>query len=90
MLSVAGLSDAEVVASRKSRGSNELPPPEVETFWEKLKENYEDPLIRVLLLALAITLLLAFFGYAHWYEGLGILTAVFLATMVATYSEYKK
>lgn len=32
---------------------------------------------------------LAFFGYAHWSEGAGIALAVFLATFVATYSEFK-
>jgi Ca2+-transporting ATPase len=85
-----GLSTSEVAKSRDDNGTNELPPPETETFFEKLKENYEDPLIRILMIALAITLLLAFLGYAEWYEGVGIFMAVFLATFVSTYSEYKK
>jgi len=42
-----------------------------------------------LCVALGITTLLAVFGFANWLEGLGIAVAVFLATMVATYSEYK-
>lgn len=36
-----------------------------------------------------ITVALAFAGYAEWFEGVGIAVAVFLATFVATYSEYK-
>lgn len=28
-------------------------------------------------------------GYAEWFEGFGIAFAVFLATFVSTYSEYK-
>jgi magnesium-transporting ATPase (P-type) len=86
---VSGLSDAQVTASRAKNGTNELPPPEVEGFWDKLKENFEDPIIRILLVALGITLVLAFLGYADWLEGLGIFVAVFLATFVSTYSEYK-
>jgi hypothetical protein len=38
---------------------------------------------------LGITVFLAFLGYAEWFEGVGIATAVFLATFVSTYSEYK-
>ncbi len=41
------------------------------------------------MVALGITLVLAFFGYADWIEGIGIAVAVFLATFVATYSEFK-
>lgn len=45
--------------------------------------------MKVLLAALSVTLLLAFFGYASWIESLGIAVAVFLATFVSTYSEHK-
>lgn len=86
---IKGLSDKEVEASRRSDGTNELPPPEIESFWDKLKENFEDPIIRILLVALGITLVLAFLGYADWVEGFGIFVAVFLATFVSTWSEYK-
>jgi calcium-translocating P-type ATPase len=87
--SYVGLTDAEVEASRKEHGSNGLPPPETETFWDKLMENFDDPLIKILLVALVITVGLAVAGYAEWFEGVGIAVAVFLATFVATYSEYK-
>ena len=39
--SYVGLTDAEVEASRKEHGSNGLPPPETETFWDKLMENFD-------------------------------------------------
>lgn len=38
---------------------------------------------------MVITLFLAFLGFADWFEGIGIAAAVFLATFVSTYSEYK-
>ncbi len=84
-----GLSAEEVAASREKLGSNALAPPETETFWDKLNENFKDPMIVILLVALAIITLLAVTGFAHWYEGVGIAAAVALATLVSTYSEYK-
>ena len=87
--SFPGLGASAVEQSRREHGVNDLPPIKVESFLDKLKENFEDPLIRILCVALVITLGLAFFGYAEWYEGVGIAFAVFLATFVSTYSEYK-
>jgi len=86
---ISGLTDDEVKKSREENGTNELPPLEVETFWEKLVGNLEDPIIRILLVALVVTTLLAIAGYADWLEGFGIAIAVFIASVVATWSEYK-
>jgi Ca2+-transporting ATPase len=101
---IHGLSSEEVERSRISKGENVLPPPEVETFFDKLKENFDEPLIKILVGALVITVILAFLGHADWLEGFGIALAVFLvtslyklrgltsseqATFVSTYSEYK-
>lgn len=86
---IQGLTEAQVTESRQEHGQNDLPPPEEETFWEKLKDNFSDPLIRILLVALGITMFLALVGYADWVEGVGIAVAVFLATFVSTYSEFK-
>ena len=87
--SYQGLNDNEVRVSREKHGANELPSPEPESFMSKLLENFQDPLIKILLVALVITLLLSFFGYADWIEAIGIGVAVFLATFVSTYSEFK-
>lgn len=84
-----GLDADQVETSREAHGSNELPPPEVETFWAKLWDNFNDPLIKILVVALVITLILSFLGYAEWFESLGIASAVFIATFVSTYSEHK-
>jgi len=40
---ILGLSDEKVLAQRQKFGSNELDPPETESIWDKLKENFEDP-----------------------------------------------
>ncbi|KNC47755.1 uncharacterized protein AMSG_03982 [Thecamonas trahens ATCC 50062] len=84
-----GLHPADVADSRARFGSNALPPPATETFMDKLKDNFDDPLIRILCLALLVTMGLAVLGYADFVEGVGIAAAVFVATFVATYSEYR-
>ena len=84
-----GLTDQEVEHSRKLNGSNAVTPPEVETFWDKLKDNFKDPMIVILVVALVIIVILAATGFAEWYEGVGIAAAVALATLVSTWSEHK-
>jgi magnesium-transporting ATPase (P-type) len=55
----------------------------------KINRFLQDPLIKILCVALVITVFLAFLGFADWFEGIGIAAAVFLATFVSTFSEYK-
>lgn len=84
-----GLSLQEVEKSRREHGSNAITPQEVESFWDKLLDNFKDPMIVILTVALAIVMVLAITGFAEWYEGVGIAAAVALATIVSTTSEYK-
>ena len=46
-----GLTEAEVLKSREQYGVNILTPPEKESLWSKFLEKFEDPLIRILLVA---------------------------------------
>jgi calcium-translocating P-type ATPase len=85
----AGLSDEEVRISRDKNGSNELSPPRTETFWDKLLDNFKNPIIIILCIALLLILTLSFFDRAEWYEAFAIFIAVLLATFVSTFSEYK-
>jgi len=83
-----GLSDAQVEESRRKHGSNGLAEVEVESFWDKLKGNLEDPIIRILILALIINVVFAILGHTEWMETIGIAIAVTLATMIGTWSEH--
>ncbi|XOF32429.1 MAG: calcium-translocating P-type ATPase, PMCA-type [Candidatus Electrothrix sp. YB6] len=84
-----GLTRQEIEASRIKHGSNQLSAVETETFWDKLLDNFKDPMIIILTIALVIVTILAAFGQTEWYEGVGIAFAVVLATLVATASEFK-
>ena len=83
-----GLNDQEVELARNQYGSNTISSLKRETFWKKLWLNFKDPIIIILMVALSITMLLMVFGYTQWYESVGIAVAVFIATFVATWSEY--
>lgn len=84
-----GLNDEEVLESKKKYGDNRLSEVETESFWDKLKGNFGDPMIKILCVALIINVIFALMGQAEWYESAGIALAVILATFVSTFSEYR-
>ena len=86
---IAGLSSEAALTARNLYGSNRLTEQEVESFWDKYRENFDDPIIKILLVALVINVVFVFLGKTHWYESVGIAVAVLLATLVATWSEHK-
>ncbi|MCI9121073.1 MAG: calcium-translocating P-type ATPase, PMCA-type [Oscillibacter sp.] len=84
-----GLTDEQVRASREQFGTNQLTEQPSESFWEKLKGNFGDPMIKILCVALIINVIFAILGQVAWYESVGIAAAVLLATLVSTFSEYR-
>ena len=88
-MKITGLSDAEVQASKAAHGDNRITEQAREGFWDKLKGNFDDPIIKILIFALALNVFFAFMGKSEWYESVGIALAVILATGVSTFSEYK-
>ncbi|MBQ9773779.1 MAG: calcium-translocating P-type ATPase, PMCA-type [Clostridia bacterium] len=82
-----GLSDAEVERSRREHGRNELSRQKQKSFLRQFLSNLNDPVIRILLGALAVNLLLLFRD-ADWVETAGIAVAVFLAALISTLSEH--
>lgn len=91
-----GLSDKEAAESKQKYGDNSMTEQASESFWDKLKGNLGDPMIKILLVALGVNVLLWILGLVgviksgapEWYEPLGILIAIMLATLVSTISEY--
>ena len=81
------LTEAEIKASRAKHGSNELPRPARKSFLKSFFGNMSDPVIRILLAALAVNAVFSFRG-GNWLETVGIGVAVFLATLISTVSEY--
>ncbi|MDR3118439.1 MAG: calcium-translocating P-type ATPase, PMCA-type [Mediterranea sp.] len=84
-----GLSDPQVLESRQKYGENILTPPEKESLWAQFLEKFTDPIIIILLIALALSIGVScyefFSGHATvsaFFEPAGILIAVLLATVV--------
>jgi len=84
-----GLSDEQVIASRQQYGTNVLTPPVREPLWKQFLEKFNDPLIKILLVALVLSVGLScyeFFGLhsgiSVLFEPIGIFIAIALATLV--------
>ncbi|MBF0278820.1 MAG: calcium-translocating P-type ATPase, PMCA-type [SAR324 cluster bacterium] len=84
----SGLNEEDVQRSRASGGSNAVTSQEVESFFDKLRNNASDPIILILVVALVVTMVMTLLGFSPWYEGVGIAIAVLLAILVSTWSEY--
>ncbi|MBQ9098948.1 MAG: calcium-translocating P-type ATPase, PMCA-type [Clostridia bacterium] len=82
-----GLEESEVEESRRRHGANVLGTVGRKRIWRVFLSNLGDPVIKVLLLALAIHLVLLFRN-ADWLETVGIAVSVLLATLISTLSEY--
>lgn len=83
-----GLTSSQVVESRSKHGSNVLTPPVRDPWWRLLFEKFDDPIIRILLIAAAIAVIVGFFN-GNFIEGIGIIIAVLLATLMAFFNEYR-
>lgn len=87
---IKGLTDSEVQSSREKFGSNSLTELPGETLGAKFLASLKDPMIIILLCALAIQLVLFIMGRAEWFEPVGILIAVLIAGGVSSFTEYRQ
>jgi len=85
-----GLTAEQVEESRNKHGSNSLTQIPAEPLWKKILEGFKDPMIMILLVALAVQVVLFFLGQAEWFEPAGILIAIMIANGVASVSESKQ
>lgn len=83
-----GLTSEEARCSREQHGSNALSTPPRETFFRKLLGNFNDPIIRILLVALLVNVVFVYLGQADVLETIGIFIAILLATFVSTWAEF--
>lgn len=82
-----GLSSREVIKSREINGNNTLERKKNKGFFQKFFENLGDPIIKVLMIALALEVIFTL-GNCNWFETGGIVLAILIATTVSTVSEY--
>lgn len=82
-----GLSSSQVEESRAKHGKNELTPPERPSMWRLYLEKFQDPVIRILLVAALLSFVVAFVEW-DFAETIGIVCAILLATGIGFYFEY--
>lgn len=92
----AGLSDAQVLESRRLHGDNLLTPPQKTPWWRQLLEKFRDPLIIILLVAGVLSVAISCYEYfglgkdgTVFFEPVGIFIAIILATGLGFYFEYR-
>ena len=84
---IKGLTAQQVIESREKHGVNILTPPPKPSLWIKFFENFKDPMIRILLVALALSVGIAIYEFTQpghglevFFEPVGIFVAIMLAT----------
>ena len=82
-----GLTDDEVRKSRTEHGVNLLTPPKRPSLWKLYLEKFEDPVVRVLLVAAFFSLIISMVEN-EYAETIGIIAAILLATGIGFFFEY--
>ncbi len=87
MYNTNGLKEDEVKESRKRYGSNSIREKNKNTFFNLFIETLGDPIIKILLIALAIKTIFLFRDF-DYFETMGIVLAVLVASLISAISEY--
>lgn len=87
MFDIKGLTTEEVLNNRKLYGSNKITEKKKTTILSLIIESLNDPIIKILLIALGIKILF-FINDSDIYETIGIIVAIILATVISSLSEY--
>ena len=81
-----GLNTEQVAESRKKYGSNKMTRKKRRGFFAEYLSNLGDPVVRVLLISLAVNIIFTLRD-VDWFEVGGIVIAIVLSTTISTLSE---
>ena len=84
---LVGLTDEQVRINREKYGANLLTPPKRPSMWKLYLEKFNDPVIRILLVAALFSFVISMIE-GEYAETIGIFFAIFLATGIGFYFEY--
>ena len=82
-----GLNDEQVVVNRKKYGTNAISSKKQNSFMKLFIETLADPIIKILLIALAIKTIFLFHDF-DWFETIAIVIAIIVASLISAISEY--
>lgn len=87
MINNNGLTNEEVIINRRKYGSNTFNKKKQDSFFKLLLETFSDPIIKILLIALGIKTIFLIRDF-DWYETIGIVLAILIASLISSISEY--
>ena len=82
-----GLTNEQVIINREKYGKNTFTKKKQDTFFKLLMETFSDPIIKILLIALGIKTIFLIRDF-DWYETVGIVLAIMVASLISSISEY--
>ncbi|MFN8449460.1 MAG: calcium-translocating P-type ATPase, PMCA-type [Anaerolineae bacterium] len=83
-----GLTAQQVAENRAQFGANVLTPPETDPWWKLYLQKFDDPVIRILIIAAVITIIVGIVD-GHYIEGIAIIIAILLATTLGFINEFR-
>lgn len=84
---IVGLTKKEVEENRTKYGANTITTKKQDSFLKLLLESLGDPIIKILLVALGIKVIFLIKDF-DWFETIGIVIAIFVASLISSISEY--
>src|SRR5574344_2003402 len=84
---MTGLTEQEVIKNREEYGTNIISEENNNSFFKLLLETLGDPIIKILLIALGIKTIFLIRDF-DWYETVGIVLAILVASLISSISEY--
>jgi Ca2+-transporting ATPase len=86
---INGLTTEQVAESRRKYGANAMTPPVREPLWKQYLEKFDDPIIKILLLAVAVSTIVSLVRGGGLLDTIGIIIAILLATGISFFNEYR-
>ena len=84
-----GVSSNQVEAMRQKYGANRMSPPQRDPWWKQYLRNFDDPIIKILMVAVIVSAVIAVIQKTGLLDTVAIVMAVMLATGIAFINEYR-
>ena len=85
----SGLKTPQVAEFRQKFGINAMTPPVREPLWKQYLKKFNDPIIKILLLAVTISLGVSLIQGSGFLDTIGIIIAILLSTGISFFNEYR-
>jgi Ca2+-transporting ATPase len=85
----SGLKTSQVAEFRQKFGINAMTPPVRDPLWKQYLEKFNDPIIKILLLAVTISLGVSLIQGSGFLDTIGIIIAILLSTGISFFNEYR-